>query len=883
MERRPLTGIRVLDFSWVRAGPWATRWLAALGAEVIKVEWLQTGTGIFNLRGGLPGSIGGTPPGVAPGFNSGGMFNDTNAGKLGVTLNVRSPQGLDAVKRLLALSDVVIENFSSRVMQNWGLGYEQMAEIRPDIIYVSMAGLGQTGRNHSYQTGGPIVQALSGLTFSSGLPDEPPAGWGWSYMDDTGGMYGLMGVLTALHHRNVSGDGQHVDLSQVAAGMSLLGPAFLDLTVNGRGSRREAYPPGNRSVWPGAPVVNNYRGAIAVPHNAYRTAGGGYDDWCAIACESDEEWAALVGVMGSPDWATAPALATLEGRLARQQEIDDAIASWAALFGKYELAASCQAAGVGAMPVQSTEDRVDHDVQLRHQGMYRPVFHPVLGTHLMQNFPFTLSSGPVPSDRPAPLVGEHTKQVLTTLVGLTDEEVAQGVEEGTFWPQSLPPEPYLLTGTGLAPVEIGADPPPQVVDRNADRPRHGEGPLGDLRVIELTDEKGQWAGKLMGDLGADVIKIEPPQGAPERAIGPFLEDTPGPERSLHFWHYNTNKRGITLNLETPDGRDVLRRLVATADVLIESYAPGYLPGLGLGYEELRALNPRLVMCSLTDFGQSGPWRDYTGSDLVHLAAGGQMGCCGYDESELPDAPPIAPGGGNAWHMGSHYAYIAIAAAITHRDFTGEGQYIDTSVHGACALTTEMHVNTWVYTKQNVRRQTGRHAGVEPSAPAQFLCKDGRYVNFSANRITPAMLKTWVEWMDGYGFEHDLDDPKYQEAETITAEQPHITEVVHDFFSQRTSEEAYHGAQQRGFLAGAVRAAEDTFVDPHWQDRGFFVEVEHPELGRSFTYPGVPSIYSKSPGRIERRAPLLGEHNAEVYGELGLSADALSGMEAAHVV
>ncbi|HEX2278239.1 MAG TPA: CoA transferase [Candidatus Tectomicrobia bacterium] len=179
------------------------------------------------------------------------------------------------------------------------------------------------------------------------------------------------------------------------------------------------------------------------------------------------------------------------------------------------------------------------------------------------------------------------------------------------------------------------------------------GPLTGLRVLELADEKGQFCGKLMADLGADVIKIEPPGGEHTRIVGPFLDDIPHRERSLSFWHYNTSKRGITLNLETPEGRGLFRRLVPTADVLLETSPPGYLPSLGLGYDELSRLNPRLIVCSLTPFGQTGPWRGYQSSDLLQLAAGGQMGCCGYDPEDVPAAPPIAPGGGNAWHIGSH--------------------------------------------------------------------------------------------------------------------------------------------------------------------------------------------------------------------------------------
>ena len=191
------------------------------------------------------------------------------------------------------------------------------------------------------------------------------------------------------------------------------------------------------------------------------------------------------------------------------------------------------------------------------------------------------------------------------------------------------------------------------------------GPLAGLRILELADETGQFCGKLLGDLGADVVKIEPPGGEPNRRIGPFLDDIPHPERSLSFWYYNTSKRGITLNPETADGHQLFGRLAATSDVILETFRPGVLASLGLDYESLSAKNPRLIMCALTPFGQTGPWRDYASSDLLHMAAGGEMASSGYDGGDAPNAPPIAPGGGNAWHMGCHFAYVAIMAALIY--------------------------------------------------------------------------------------------------------------------------------------------------------------------------------------------------------------------------
>ncbi len=412
------------------------------------------------------------------------------------------------------------------------------------------------------------------------------------------------------------------------------------------------------------------------------------------------------------------------------------------------------------------------------------------------------------------------------------------------------------------------------------------GPLTGLRVLELADEKGQFCGKLMGDLGADVIKIEPPGGSATRQIGPFLDDVPNPDRSLSFWHYNTSKRGITLNLEMEEGRQLFRRLASDADVILETFAPGYLSGLGLGYDDLATSNPGLVMCALTAFGQTGPWRDYASTDLLHMAAGGQMASCGYDEVDVPNAPPIAPGGGNAWHMGCNYAYMGIMAALVSRTVTGRGQYIDASVHDACALTTEAAIPTYIYRGEGVIRQTGRHHAASPTPRAQFLSKDGKYVlALVAGRLNPRYVKTLADFMDSYGMAGDLKDPKYQDPAVIEANTDYIiNNLVANFIASLPQQEVYHAAQSRGFTWGAVHTPEELLDDGHLQDREFWKEVEHPELDRSFVYPGEPAIYNGSPWRISTRAPLIGEHNAAILGgELGLSAQELASLAERQIV
>jgi crotonobetainyl-CoA:carnitine CoA-transferase CaiB-like acyl-CoA transferase len=404
------------------------------------------------------------------------------------------------------------------------------------------------------------------------------------------------------------------------------------------------------------------------------------------------------------------------------------------------------------------------------------------------------------------------------------------------------------------------------------------GPLSGLRVLELADEKGQFCGKLMGDLGADVIKIEPPGGQNTRWVGPFLDDVPHRERSLSFWHYNTSKRGITLNLETGAGAAFFQRLAAKCDVILETMPPGHLASLGLGYERLSALNPKLIMCSLTPFGQTGPWRDYQTSDLLHLAAGGQMASSGYDPEDVADAPPIAPGGGNAWHIAAHYAYMGILAALYYRDMCGEGQYIDASIHEACALTTEGAIAIYLASGTVVQRHTGRHADAGPSPKIQLRTKEGSWVNVtrSGSNFTPVRLTRLAEWMDQYGLAEDLHDERYQDSKVLQDNALHVTGVLSNFFANMPQAEIYHGGQERDFPWGAVRSMDEIMDDGHLEDRGFYVEVEHPELGRTFAYPGAAAIYNGSPWRISRRPPLIGEHNQEILcGELGLSLNQLT--------
>lgn len=421
------------------------------------------------------------------------------------------------------------------------------------------------------------------------------------------------------------------------------------------------------------------------------------------------------------------------------------------------------------------------------------------------------------------------------------------------------------------------------------------GAISDLRVIELSNERSVFAGKLLADMGADVILVEPPGGDPMRTYPPFLEDEPGAERSLYFWHYNTSKRGIVLDLDSEDGRRVFRELVETSDVLLESEPPGRLEALGIDAASLRADRPDLITVSMSPFMRGGPREHEQATDLTLLAGGGPAWSTGYDDHSLP---PVRGGGNQGYQTGCHYAVMALMVAVVSRDMTGRGQHIDVDMHAAQNVTTEAGSYTWLVAQETVQRQTGRHAGVNASGPSQVQCGDGRWVNSGFPPRRGSDYVTVLDWLrergllEGFAAAPLLELGVQRDRLDLSriAEDAEIREIFGAgrdamvlLASSMSAYEFFTGGQARGFQVGIIYSPEEVMEDPHFIERGFRVEVEHPELGRSFTYPGAPYLFHGSPWQIQRRAPLLGEHVGEVLAEAGYGPAEIEGLRASGVV
>ena len=407
-----LSHLRICDFTGQLAGAGATRFLAAFGAQVIRIED-PVNQGRWDILRGMPPYVD-----ERRGVEFGGPFNNHNVEKLGVTLNLRTERGKELLRELVAISDVVAENFSAGVMERWGFGYEELKAIREDVIYVSNCGFGHMGPYRDFKTWGPIVQAVSGLTFSSGLADQPPAGWGYSYMDHTGAYYMAIAILMALRHRNRTGEGQWVDLGCTEAGASLTGPAMLDFTVNGRPLRREGSPDSNRSQHP----------AMA-PHGIYPSQGE--DAWVAIACRDERDWRAFAEATGEP-WTREGRFADLRGRLVAQDALDELVAGWTRARGNFEAAAALQAAGVPATAVQRPQERIDRDPNTEAWGLWPEVRHREMGDVRVDGLPVRFSETDWRIERGGPCLGEHNAEVFGGLLGLDADEIAALEAEGVL-------------------------------------------------------------------------------------------------------------------------------------------------------------------------------------------------------------------------------------------------------------------------------------------------------------------------------------------------------------------------------------------------------------------------------------------------------------------
>jgi crotonobetainyl-CoA:carnitine CoA-transferase CaiB-like acyl-CoA transferase len=407
--------------------------------------------------------------------------------------------------------------------------------------------------------------------------------------------------------------------------------------------------------------------------------------------------------------------------------------------------------------------------------------------------------------------------------------------------------------------------------------------LSGIRVLEMADELGEYCGKVLAGLGADVIKVEPPGGERTRRYGPFFKDDPHPDRSLYFWHYNFGKRGITLDLSAEEGRTHFRQLARTADVIIDTRHRSYLSDLNLGYAALSERNAGLIYARISPFGDDGPWADYVASDLVHLALGGVMMNCGYDPTPQGeyDTPPVAPQMWQSYQIAGEQTAIAIIAALVYRLESGRGQRLSTSVHEAVSKNTETDLPDWIFSRRPHARLTCRHSfaqltdvAIPPATSRRItVTKDGRWIlpyrTYLQGSPGAASTGDMIALLRKHGIE-DIGDEKYDDPAYL--QQPEVVRHVDNLVDRMILSYVYDRdlwkeAQAAGFAWGPIRRPEENAADPHWAQRETFTDVEYPEVNATFRQVHAKWLAPGLPWRTGPRAPLTGEHTTEVLAEL----------------
>lgn len=395
--------------------------------------------------------------------------------------------------------------------------------------------------------------------------------------------------------------------------------------------------------------------------------------------------------------------------------------------------------------------------------------------------------------------------------------------------------------------------------------------LTGIKVLDLADEKASFCPKLLADMGASVIKVERPGGDPSRDIGPFWKNSPHPEKSLFFQYNNANKRGITLDLEKSAGREIFLKLVNKTDIVVETFLPGYLKDLGLGFEVLSDINPWLILLSVTGFGQNGPRSKYKSCDLVASAFGGSMYVSGS-----PLTPPLKPFGEQSYYTTSLSGAIAVLLALRRRVQNGKGEHIDISMQEAVASTLD-HVMVRYFYDQGI---PGRQGSLHWDNSFCILpCKDG-YLLLTLFQ----QWETMIELMDGEDMAEDLVEESWRDEEYRLRHVDHIIEVLERWTKSHTTKELFELGQLMRFPWAPVQSPREVLESPQLKARSFFIDMDYPQIGTSIKCPAAPYKFSSGFLNRRKRAPLLGEDNISIYGtEMGLSDEELQKLSSMHVI
>ncbi|MBI2877394.1 MAG: CoA transferase [Candidatus Tectomicrobia bacterium] len=810
MGQGALEGLRVLDLGEGIAGPFGATLLADFGAEVIKVEHPEKGDILrwlppFAPAAGRTASAAGPRP--SPGEASLWWAVD-GRNKKSFTADLSRPEGQEQVRRLVALADVVIDAFRPGTLERWKLGYEELRRINPRIILVRASGFGQSGPYRDRPGTDLTGAALGGIASLTGYPDGPPVRTGTSMGAYLTGLFSALATLLALYDRDIqaTGLGQEIDLALYEPLLRVSEYNFAHYHLEGAIRER---------IGNGHPA--------AAPLGNFRTRDG---RWAFILAGMDHIFARLCRAMDREELVQDPRFSDRIQRGENGAAINAVVADWAREQTLPELVEKLDRAEVPVGPLYSIAE-IFEDPHYRARGNLVEVEDPVLGKLRMQGVSPRLSRTPGQIRWSGPRLGEHNAEILQLI-------------------HATPP-------SGNSAPRPTQDP--------SSRPRL---PLEGLRILDLgSSGAGPIGPTILGEFGAEVIKVEEPGGTHMllRNVAPYYKD------STLFWAVEgRNKRSITLDLRRPEGQELVRRLAAHCDVVLGDFRCGALEKWGLGYEELKRINERLILVTVSTFGQSGPYRRRAGYDMIGLAAGGLVYLTG-----TPDRPPVRPG----LILGDYTTAITNAVgtliALHARHRLGQGQWIDATLYESIFRLSEW--TTTAYDRLGWKRERlgNRHPSLAPSGI--YPTRDGRWVVIDAPTD-----RLFARLAQALGKEEWLQEERFRSPAARVQNVEDLDEAIQRWAGERIAEEVVEILVAAGVPVCPVCDTREIAEDPHCAARGNLIEVEDPVIGPVRMQGVVPRL-SRTPGSVRRGAPALGQDNQEIYGGLlGLGQEELQRLQ-----
>ena len=786
------------------------RLLADLGAEVIKVE--PPGGDLGRRLGPFAKNV--------PEPEASLSFSYFNANKKSIVLDLTAKEGQGRLRALARDCDAILETFPAGVMQEWGLDHSQLSKENPGLVTASITGFGLSGPHRGYKAPSILCSAMGGVMCLCGSEDRPPLVEPVNQPYHLASAFAAAGVLLALRHRESTGRGQMVEVScqEVQAAQQHV---LVNYSANANVLKRA----GSRT-----PVGGG------MPYGIYPTSDG----FCHIVVIATSHWRSFVDWMGSPDALTDALWDNRHVRIANPDLIEHLTAEFTRQFTKGEFFLQGQARRVTTAPVNTPEEFV-RDPHVRHVALFEEVDHPVLGPTKLVRPPFRLSGSPACIRSGAPLLGQHTDEVLG--------RIAAGGGPGS--PRSSAEVQCKPCGE--------ADP--------------AVGPLSGLRVLDFSQAvAGPVLTQLLAAFGAEVIKVESEAHQQRGRTREGMDPRIVLQQRVTFADMNRNKRSITVDMGTREGRELVRRLIPHCDVVVENFSPRVMDRWGLGYKGLRKLREDIIMVRLPGFGLSGPYRDYVGLAAVAMAVTGMYHLWSYPDAEEPAGPPVwAPD-----YLSAAFGAVALLAALRHRRLTGEGQVIEMSQMDATAFVMGASYLDYFINGRGQEPAGNGHAQFAPHGVYPCRGED----RWCAIAVTSD--EEWQALLEAMGSPAWGRDPKFATAEGRLRNSDRLDECIGEWTRGQTSGRVMELLQQAGVSAAAVQDGADLFDDPHLRARSFLQVVDHPLTG-AIEYPEVPMRLWETPGRLEWWRT-MGEDNGYVFREiLGMSEMEIAALQEAGVL